>query len=566
MHRILKEDENMIKNKVLTPVLAGVLGVSVVGSGIGYYLVNKDGDKTLKPEQTMDTMKLSLTQVEQTVNDNVTDVEKAVKGELDYAYDSSLKITFGEGMTTGGLTMNTNGKQSIKPIEIDTKVKQKGQNSQADITAKYNDATLVTLETIYARDKNAAYFRIPELSSAYITATEEDLKKTFEEYANKAQTRRGTTIPDAQTDTKLDLKNFGVQTPELKAIDSAKLEKSLKEYFELFKSKLPAKKDNGTVSGDINGNAYNYKVVTYTVTGKQMQEALNAVLDKMAGDADLKKMFDDQMAANKNKVDSEIKSYADLIAKLKKETAIKEQDANKTASFDVYYDGEEIVGGAINYDNKSLAKAVLVSKQDVNAIDVAISDNNGKQLLTVKGSSKLTDGTISGSYSINANADNNAAFNGTLTLDKVVIKDDYFSGTVSLSFNSTSKTGKAQAFAVKISGNCTKDKKDLKFSVDTNGKNMMTVEFKQNKTEATDVAVPTQNVFTTSQLEQYKATCDFDNFKENINNALGTNVFSIFDSFGKFGNSTIGKSATSGSTTGRTTTIDMSDLSDLYSL
>lgn len=566
MHRILKEDENMIKNKVLTPVLAGVLGVSVVGSGIGYYLVNKDGDKTLKPEQTMDTMKLSLTQVEQTVNDNVTDVEKAVKGELDYAYDSSLKITFGEGMTTGGLTMNTNGKQSIKPIEIDTKVKQKGQNSQADITAKYNDATLVTLETIYARDKNAAYFRIPELSSAYITATEEDLKKTFEEYANKAQTRRGTTIPDAQTDTKLDLKNFGVQTPELKAIDSAKLEKSLKEYFELFKSKLPAKKDNGTVSGDINGNAYNYKVVTYTVTGKQMQEALNAVLDKMAGDADLKKMFDDQMAANKNKVDSEIKSYADLIAKLKKETAIKEQDANKTASFDVYYDGEEIVGGAINYDNKSLAKAVLVSKQDVNAIDVAISDNNGKQLLTVKGSSKLTDGTISGSYSINANADNNAAFNGTLTLDKVVIKDDYFSGTVSLSFNSTSKTGKAQAFTVKISGNCTKDKKDLKFSVDTNGKNMMTVEFKQNKTEATDVAVPTQNVFTTSQLEQYKATCDFDNFKENINNALGTNVFSIFDSFGKIGNSTIGKSATSGSTTGRTTTIDMSDLSDLYSL
>ncbi len=566
MHRILKEDENMIKNKVLTPVLAGVLGVSVVGSGIGYYLVNKDGDKMLKPEQTMDTMKLSLTQVEQTVNDNVTDVEKAVKGELDYAYDSSLKITFGEGMTTGGLTMNTNGKQSIKPIEIDTKVKQKGQNSQADITAKYNDATLVTLETIYARDKNAAYFRIPELSSAYITATEEDLKKTFEEYANKAQTRRGTTIPDAQTDTKLDLKNFGVQTPELKAIDSAKLEKSLKEYFELFKSKLPAKKDNGTVSGDINGNAYNYKVVTYTVTGKQMQEALNAVLDKMAGDADLKKMFDDQMAANKNKVDSEIKSYADLIAKLKKETAIKEQDANKTASFDVYYDGEEIVGGAINYDNKSLAKAVLVSKQDVNAIDVAISDNNGKQLLTVKGSSKLTDGTISGSYSINANADNNAAFNGTLTLDKVVIKDDYFSGTVSLSFNSTSKTGKAQAFAVKISGNCTKDKKDLKFSVDTNGKNMMTVEFKQNKTEATDVAVPTQNVFTTSQLEQYKATCDFDNFKENINNALGTNVFSIFDSFGKLGNSTIGKSATSGSTTGRTTTIDMSDLSDLYSL
>lgn len=27
----------MVKNKVLTPVLAGVLGLSIVGSGLGYY-------------------------------------------------------------------------------------------------------------------------------------------------------------------------------------------------------------------------------------------------------------------------------------------------------------------------------------------------------------------------------------------------------------------------------------------------------------------------------------------------------------------------------------------------
>ncbi len=57
---------------------------------------------------------------------------------------------------------------------------------------------------------------------------------------------------------------------------------------------------------------------------------------------------------------------------------------------------------------------------------------------------------------------------------------------------------------------------------------------------------------------------DIEGFKENINNALGTNVFSIFDSFGKLGSSTT-KKATSGTTTGKTTTIDMSDFSDLYS-
>ena len=555
----------MIKNKVLTPVLAGVLGVSVVGSGVGYYLVNKDSDKAVKPEQTMDTMKMSLTQVEQTMTDNVTDVEKAVKGELDYAYDSSLKITFGEGITTFG--KNAGAKQSVKPVQIDTKVKQKGQNSQADITAKYNDATLISLETIYARDKNAAYFRIPELSSAYITATEADLKKTFEDYAKKMQSRTGagSAQKDLNISKDLDLKNFGIKTPELKSIDSAKLEKSLKEYYELFKSKLPAKKDNGTVSGDINGNAYNYKVVTYTITGKQMQDALNAVLDKMAGDADLKKLFDDQMAASKAAARSKIKSYADFIAQLKKETAINSENANKTAAIDVYYDGEEIVGGAVKYDNKSIAKAVLINKDTVNAIDIAVTDNNGKELFKANGASKLTDGTISGTYTISANAANKTALNGTITLDKVVLKDDYFNGTVAISFNAPGKTGGAQSFGAKITGNCTKDKKDIKFTIDTNGKNLMTVDFKQNKTEATDVALPTEKVFTTSQLDQYKATCDIEGFKENINNALGTNVFSLFDNFGKLGSSTT-KKATSGTTTGKTTTIDMSDFSDLYSL
>lgn len=557
----------MIKNKVLTPVLAGVLGVSVIGSGVGYYLVNKDGgENSLKPEQTMDSMKLSLTQVEQTVNNSVQDAEKAVKGELDYAYDASFKITFGDGITANNSTL----KQYAKPVQIDTKVKQKGQNSQADITAKYNDATLITLETIYARDKNAAYFRIPELSSSYITATEDDLKKAFEDYAKKAQTRTGTVNggsalkTDSELNDKLSLKNLDVKAPELSAVDSEKLEKSLKEYFELFKSKLPAKKDNGTVSGDINGNAYNYKVVTYTITGKQMQDALNAVLDKMAGDADLKKMYDDQIAASKAK---NAKSYADFIAELKKETAIKEQDANKNATFDVYYDGEELVGGAITYDGKSLVKAVIVNKDTVNAIDVSVADNNGKQLLTVKGSSKLTDGTISGSYAMDMSG-TSAGFKGSLTLDKVVLKDDYFNGTIKLNVESTGKKTSSplgNSFALILSGNCTKDNKDIKFSVETSGKNMMTVQFTMKKTEASDIAVPTSNIFTVDQLDKYKATCDIEGFKENLNTAFGTNIFSMFD-IGNLDRSKVTNKSVkiNGNTNGKTE-IDMSDLYDMYS-
>ena len=57
----------MIKNKVLTPVLAGVLGVSVVGSGVGYYFVNKDGATQNGPTEKMDSLKVSMTQTEKNV-------------------------------------------------------------------------------------------------------------------------------------------------------------------------------------------------------------------------------------------------------------------------------------------------------------------------------------------------------------------------------------------------------------------------------------------------------------------------------------------------------------------
>lgn len=536
----------MIKNKVLTPVLAGVLGVSVIGSGVGYYLVNKDGTNNTQPKETMDSLKISLTQAEQNVNNSVQDVEKAVKGELDYAYDSSLKISFGEGMNLNGISLQgTDGKSTIKPIEIDTKVKQKGQNSQAEIAAKYNDATIATLETIYARDSKTGYFRIPELNSAYIKATEEELKKSLEDYAKKYQNKLKTSTNQTllsekstdSTDTKKLLESMGIKLPDVNSFDSEKLEKSLKEYFELIKGKLPAKKDGANVSGEIDGNKYDYKTVSYSISGKQMQEIINAVVDKMASDADLKKLFDDAMAKSKTTTNStKTGSYADFIAELKKNLTVPADSQNKTASIDIYYDGEDVTGASITYDSKNIAKIVVVNQKDVNAVDAVISENGSS--LTVKGSAKLVDGTANGTYVADFVSKTTGSSKITLGLDKVVVKDDYFNGTISVSFETTGTTGDKTTGAVKISGDCTKDKKDIKFTVDADGKNMVTIQFKLNKTEASDVTIPTGKTYSLNEFDQYKATCDVENFKAGINDALGTNVFGIFDSFSNIAKST----------------------------
>ena len=524
----------MIKNKVLTPVLAGILGVSVVGSGVGYYFVNKDGNNGVKPEETMDSLEFSLAEVENTVNDTVTDVEKAVKGELDYAYDSNLKISFGNGAfsnSTGSQYANV----SVKPIEINTSVKQKGQNTSADISAVYNDVTIATLETVYARDSKTAYFRIPEISSSYIKATEEDLKKAFEDTAkkytekyNSKNSANGSTSTDKKTSIETpDLKNLtkNLGLPDLSSVDSKKLEEKLKAYAELVESKLPAKKDNGTVTGEIDGNKYDYKVSTYSITGKQFQEIFNAVIDKMAGDADLKKYYEDFMS--KNNTSSTKKTYDDFIKELKKEIVVSEKDQKKEASFDIYYDGEKVTGCSLKYDGKNYVKAVFVSKSDVNAVEVSLHDGDNKEIFSAKGSVKLTDGKMSGTYALKM-AVASATFSGTLTLDKVVIKDDYFNGTIKFDITSdqaSTSSGKKQSFSVSLSGKATSEDKDLTFSVDANDQNMIKIEFKEKKTEATDVEIPTGKTFTLDQLEQYKATCDFEQFKNNISSAIGTDIF-----------------------------------------
>lgn len=77
----------MVKNKVLTPVLAGVLGLSIVGSGLGYYFVNKDSN-----DGKTEGGKAKLTQVADNINNTLGTAEKAIKGELDFAYNATATV------------------------------------------------------------------------------------------------------------------------------------------------------------------------------------------------------------------------------------------------------------------------------------------------------------------------------------------------------------------------------------------------------------------------------------------------------------------------------------------
>ena len=98
----------MVKNKVLTPVLAGVLGLSIVGSGLGYYFVNKDSN-----DGKTEGGKAKITQVADNINNTLGTAEKAIKGELDFAYNATATVSFGEGFTEKAGV-------SLQPISVTT--------------------------------------------------------------------------------------------------------------------------------------------------------------------------------------------------------------------------------------------------------------------------------------------------------------------------------------------------------------------------------------------------------------------------------------------------------------
>ena len=154
----------MVKNKVLTPVLAGVLGLSIVGSGLGYYFVNKDSN-----DGKTEGGKAKLTQVADNINNTLGTAEKAIKGELDFAYNATATVSFGEGFTEKAGV-------SLQPISVTTVTKQKGSNTAADVSLTYGGNNLVSANAVYSRDNKSAYVQIPELSDAYLMVNVDSLK------------------------------------------------------------------------------------------------------------------------------------------------------------------------------------------------------------------------------------------------------------------------------------------------------------------------------------------------------------------------------------------------------
>ena len=511
----------MVKNKVLTPVLAGVLGLSIVGSGLGYYFVNKDSN-----DGKTEGGKAKLTQVADNINNTLGTAEKAIKGELDFAYNATATVSFGEGFTEQAGV-------SLQPISVTTVTKQKGSNTAADVSLTYGGNNLVSANAIYSRDNKSAYVQIPELSDAYLMVNVDSLKDKVGS----------------------ELSSQGIDLDSLSDVDfdTDALEKDLEEYKKVMEDSFPKPVDGEKKTGDIDGNEYSYTTKEYTISGNDVKAAFKAVLDKAKDDATLKDMFSKSGVAEElgMSYDDIISQYADSMDSL-----FASDNLDETATFNAYYSGDDFAGFSFEKDGEG-ATLYTILKDDVVAVDFSL--NMGSEgSASFKGSTNTVDGVTNGKFTMkmetaadsDIDADKTSA-DGGLSLEptmavspsinfdtmeaEVTLKDlkeegDAFSGTIRFDVNGTSDSQAVSGW-VELASASTADKLDLSVEFGMNGKQFVTMAVTGNKTEASDITVPSgdkiYDMTNDDQMNTYLAGCDSDGFVANVKKVLGDEVYNM---------------------------------------
>lgn len=505
----------MLKKSFLTPVLSGVLAVTVVGSGVLYYF-DKSGEGSNKDKADTNKKDNSISAVADNIGDTIDVANKAVKGELDFAYNADVELSFGDYLLK-------QADKDIKPVGFSVSTKQKGGKSAADMSIKYDSKNVVTLNTVLDNETQTAYLKVPELSDAYISASPDDMKALIESSTGLNDLDFSDTVDLSSSLTAMAAPSANLDLEDvmqaLEDVDFGALFEDLQTYVEAASEKLPEGKDNGNVSGDIDGHAYDYTVKTYEITGQTAVDICNVLIDKAKEDATIK-----DLCKNLGMSDEDFTSGLDTLKE--QMTSLGEEELAKTlVTYDLYYDGDNVTGASFSQDTTEM-KMVMINTDSVAAIDMTAS-SDGEQAFSVKGSAEAKDGKTNGKYVVTVNdSDSENDANLTYTLEDIQQQGDLFSGNIIMDFEFDNDGEKVKP-TVKMTSNSTADKLDVSVNVSESGNDYLTVTVKGEATDASDITVPSDNIFSLNQegMDSYLETCDTDKFSENLKAALGDELY-----------------------------------------
>ena len=118
-------------------------------------------------------------EVKDSVSEKVETIEKAISGDLDFAYNASVTFTPGDYMKemTG---LNDTASSALGSFGITASAKQKGEQSEMTFGALYNDKQVISADLVGDRSSDNIYVQVPELSSSYMSINGQQVKDYME--------------------------------------------------------------------------------------------------------------------------------------------------------------------------------------------------------------------------------------------------------------------------------------------------------------------------------------------------------------------------------------------------
>ncbi len=519
----------MMKKSFLTPVLSGVLALTVVGSGAAYYFefVKDSGDgKAKTADESSQSGAVTIDEAAKNIEAQLNKAQQLAKGEYNGAYTAQVTYKPSQSVSdTVGLST------PLSDVSVSVEAKQKDKMTSVNYGFNYGANSVISANMVIDNANETAYFQIPEFSDAYLTGNADDLAALVQEYASAAGT--GTVFDedyssydfdDYDSDDSYEASSYtadmmaspaaglsDLNVDALSDIDFDALLTDLETYGDTIKENAPEATDGADKTGEIDGKSYTLTTKTYTITKEDGKKIAQAVADKAKADETLKGAM-----TSAGLSEDDYNSMWDGLL-----TSIDEGD-DSALTFDVYYNGDEVQGFKAEGGDDSY-QIVNYSTDKQMILDWKFT-SDGTDEFVAAGAVDIDGDTINGSVKMTMN-DSDETTNVTATYDNLTAGEDSLTGKITINVTDSSDN-----ISMVYNFNNSGTNIDTNIALSANDTDLGTIAITAQETDASDITVPSGTMYNISdddQLDQYVSSMNGDAWLESLKTTLGEELYNL---------------------------------------
>ena len=422
-------------------------------------------------------------------------------GEADTASKTNATIEFGKGVT------DALGAE-VKPLSLTSETKLKGAKAGTDISITYDGNNLASLNGVYDNEAKKVYIKVPELSDAYLSVSSDDFKDLKSQLLPAEAT-------DLKSVTGISALSALSSIKNLSNIKVDKYEKILDDYIKVITDKLPEEYEKDDFKGKISEVEYSYKQRTYTLTSDNIKNIIEAVLEKLKSDEDVKKLAVDILGSALGLTEDDYAAKVDDA----KNSLLKEVSQVEKAEISLIYDDDDVVGIKLND-----VTLVCVDENDAYAISVE-SEGANCFFTAVKDGKKLD---IDCESNITAADEDTQDVSFVLNIEDFEITDKE-NGLANGDVKFAAKLGDDTA-NLDVVYKAEESKQNSEINISANDTQYAKITLLSEITNASDVSIPSGTIYTMDEIDKYQSSMKLDKFITNIQKALGDDLTAALSS------------------------------------